>query len=281
MIRQLDGRDQEAAVALLSRAPALNLYLLGNIAAMGMRSPISNFWGDFADDGAESGSEARLRGVINLYMTGWSIFGMPDADWAGLADVIDRHPTAADRLQDNPGGAPSLMPYLRLYEAVRESEEELMKLDAADFVPVAPPPDVVVRRARWADLEALVAFYADAGEMTRVAAAVEHPLRERRIWLAEQDGEILACALTNAETADHAMIGGVYTRPEARNRGLSRAVCSALCAELLGEARQPFLYWVNPTAGAVYRRLGFHPIGKWRSLRIRRRAQTQGAAHSR
>lgn len=270
MIRQLVESDRTATVTLLTRAPALNLYLLGNIAALGMVDRISHFWGDFAGPLGEG----RLRGVVNLYMTGWSVFGLSDADWAGLAGVIDRHPTAADRLQDNPGGVRSIMPFLQVYETVRASEEELMQLDAADFVPVAPRTDYVVRRAVWADFDALVAFYGDAEGMTRVAAAVERPLRDRRIWLAQRDGEILTCALTNAETADHAMIGGVYTRPAARNQGLSRAVCSALCAELLAEKRRPFLYWDNPAAGAVYRRLGFRPIGTWRSLRIRRRAAT-------
>lgn len=270
MIRPLVESDRAATITLLRRAPAQNLYLLGNIAALGMVNAISHFWGDFA------GQAGELRGAVNLYMTGWSIFGLSHADWSGLAAVIDRHPTAADRLQDNPGGVPSIVPYLQMYETVRASEEELMQLAGPDFVAADPPESCQVRRATWADFDALAAFYADAESMTRVAAAVERPLRDRRIWVAQCKRTITSAALTNAETADHAMIGGVYTRPDARNQGLSRAVCSALCAELLGEGRQPFLYWDNPAAGAVYRRLGFRPIGIWRSLRIRRRAQALG-----
>jgi len=77
---------------------------------------------------------------------------------------------------------------------------------------------------------------------------------------------VLATALTNAEIRHRAMIGGVFTDPAVRGRGLSQAVCSALCAELLAEGKQPALYWANPAAGTVYRKLGFRLIGQWRSV---------------
>jgi predicted GNAT family acetyltransferase len=62
------------------------------------------------------------------------------------------------------------------------------------------------------------------------------------------------------------MIGGVYTPPAMRGRGLSQAVCSALCAELMAAQKQPILYWDTPAAGAVYRKLGFCATGTWRSV---------------
>ena len=123
-----------------------------------------------------------------------------------------------------------------------------------------------VRRALRKDLPALIAFYSDAEHMTRLPGAVERPLRDTRIWLAEWQKQILSVALTNAETKNLAMIGGVYTRPNARGYGLSQAVCSALSAELLSNRKQPILYWETPEAGRVYRKLGFKTVGDWRSV---------------
>jgi predicted GNAT family acetyltransferase len=102
--------------------------------------------------------------------------------------------------------------------------------------------------------------------MARTPPAVARPLQDTRVWLAEQAGAILSTALTNAETTQLAMIGGVFTRPSARGHGLSQAVCSALCADLFASNLQPVLYWGKPAAGAVYRKLGFHPIGQWRAV---------------
>jgi predicted GNAT family acetyltransferase len=202
-------------------------------------------------------------------MTGWSVYGEAAADWGGLGQVLDTHPAGALRLQDNPGGIASLLPYLRRYQGEQIKVEELMNLEPSAFLPVAPPTNVTVRRATLADLPALTEFYATAGEMARSPAAIARPLQDTRLWLVEQQRTVLATALTNAEIHHLAMIGGVFTESAMRGRGLSQAVCSALCAELLAEGKQPALYWVNPAAGAVYRKLGFRPIGHWRSVWLR------------
>jgi uncharacterized protein len=261
MIRRVEEGDRAAVLSLLRQQPALNLYALGNIDANGFDAVFSEFWGDFDEQG-------RLRAVLNRYMTGWVIYGQVDAEWARLGEVVDSHPIKAERIQDNPGGIDSFLPYLRRYRVKKLMEEELMTLSEADFRPFAPVEGIVVRRAVWHDLGDLVAFYAEAEEMRRLPEAVERPLRERRIWMATVDSVPYATALTNAEIADQAMIGGVYTKTQARGQGFSRMVMSALCAELLNEGKQPVLYWENPTAGAVYRKLGFQPIGIWRSVRL-------------
>ncbi len=264
MIRSLTETDRAATLAFLAQAPHVNLYMLGNIEKLGMAHDFCEFWGDFAEsDGNENGT---LRAVLNRYMSGWTVYGEAAADWAGLGATLDNHAVRAERLQDNPGGVPSFMPYIQRYHAVHEETEEVMVMDVANFQPLAAPDNVTIRRGRLTDLPKLTPFYANAEQMTRSAAAIERPLRDTRLWLAAADGELLSSALTNAETPTLAMIGGVYTPPAARGRGLSQAVCSALCADLIADGKQPILYWGNPAAGAVYRKLGFQPCGKWRSV---------------
>ncbi len=275
MIRKLNADDRAQAESLLSQDRLLNLYMLSNMAQLGFEDDHCEFWGDLTEStiGAPT-----LRGILNRYMNGWTVYGQSEAGWRGLAALLDQHAQDATRLQDNPGGVESLLPYLECYKAERLSVETLMTLNADDLhaqniigaEQVRVEQELVIRRANEADLNALVDFYADAGDMRRSRAAVARPLSDLRIWLAEADGEILSAALTNAELPDAAMIGGVYTRPQLRGRGLGRAVCSALCAELLAEKKQPVLYWKTPAAGAVYRRLGFHSIGQWRSIWLRR-----------
>lgn len=265
MIRLLTESDRREAEQLLKREPHRNLYLLGNIEKLGFVHELSQFWGDFAGD-KERG---ELRGVINRYLSGWSVYGRPNADWVGLAQVLDDFPAPAERLQDNPGGTASLLPFLRHYEAAQSVVEELMELDVGHLQPVAPPPGVTVRRATRQDAGPLITFYANAGDMARTPTAVIRPLQDTRIWFAEANGQILAAALTNAEAAGYAMIGGVYTRPDVRGRSLSQAVCTALCQDLIADGRQPVLYWRNTVAGAVYRKLGFRAIGQWRAVWLR------------
>ncbi len=260
MIRRLGEADRAAVVDLLEEEPQLNLYLLGNLESSGFDQEYCEFWGDVTDD--------HVTGVINRYMRGWSVYGRAEADWAGFGALIDSHPITAERLQDNPGGIPTLLPFIFNYRPRSIDEETLMELPVAGLRSRTAPAGFIVRRATLDDLAGLVRLYAEAEDMARTPAQVERPLRDRRVWMVEKDGEVVAAALTNAETDSLAMIGGVYTAPAWRGYGLSQAVCSALCAELIAAGRQPALYWQNPSAGHVYTKLGFRPIGTWRSVRL-------------
>ena len=269
MIQLLSEIDRAVTLAFLNRAPETNLYMIGNLESLGFGSGQNNdicqFWGDF-----DQRNNSGLQAILNRYMNGWSVYGDATADWQGLAQVMDQFPTSAARFQDNPGGVDSFLPYLDTYQPAAIKVEELMKLSAADFRPSPPPMGAIIRRATKADLPALITFYADAEHMSRSQLAVERPLLDTRIWVAIWQREIRSAALTNAEADNRAMIGGVYTRPAARGYGLSKAVCSALCAELLSQRKQPILYWDSPAAGQVYRRLGFKRLGEWRSVMLQR-----------
>lgn len=264
MIRVLGEEDRPELVRLLNQAPAYNLYQLGNQAVVGFAQPYCTFYGDFGDAG-------RLRASANRYMTGWGAWGEADADWPAIAALIDQDAEAA-RLQDNPGGIASLLPLLTR-EIASSEEEQMMILHASDFHPQATPEGLILRRASRDDVDDLVALYAAAGDMRRSRESIERPLAHGVFIVGRlsgkregQEGELVAAALTNAMTEDSAMIGGVFTRHDQRGRGFSQAVCSVLCATLLEMGRTPSLYWKTPSAGRVYRKLGFTPMGVWRSV---------------
>ena len=119
-------------MAFLAEAPHHNLYLMGNMSTLGFDRDFCEFWGDWAD--------GALRGVVNRYMTGWTLYGRADADWPALVAVIDDHPLPAERLQDNPGGIASILPLLRRYVAIAVEVEELMQLPADAISGLLSPP---------------------------------------------------------------------------------------------------------------------------------------------
>ncbi len=82
---------------------------------------------------------------------------------------MDDHPEAGTRLQDNPGGIGSFLPFLRRYAVDQVTEEELMALRTEDFRPASTLPNCEVRRATLADLDALAALYAEAEHMSDFA----------------------------------------------------------------------------------------------------------------
>jgi uncharacterized protein len=87
-------------------------------------------------------------------------------------------------------------------------------------------------------------------------------LKEELVFVAFKDGVPLAKAATNARGFAVDQIGGVFTVPEARGRGLGKMVVSALLRRVLREKEGACLFVKkkNRPAISLYERLGFAPI---------------------
>lgn len=84
-----------------------------------------------------------------------------------------------------------------------------------------------------------------------------------RTYYIERDGQVIVTASTSAENSMSAMIIGVATHHSYRCQGLASRVVAALCADLLSEGKSLCLFYDNPKAGIIYKRLGFRDIGSW------------------
>jgi uncharacterized protein len=74
---------------------------------------------------------------------------------------------------------------------------------------------------------------------------------------------ITSCVSTTAENSKSAMIVGVCTRKEYRRNGLATAIMYKLFKDVLDEGKTLCLFYDNPEAGRIYKRLGFKDIGLW------------------
>ncbi len=155
----------------------------------------------------------------------------------------------------------------------------LMTLHAREYLPapLPPLPGLAIREARPQDADALFPLQR-AYELEEVVLnpqmysqpdSYRHlklSLGEQIVLVAELDGVPVAKAGTNARGFRAAQIGGVYTRPEKRNRTIGRRVMLALLERLF--ARYPcvclFVKRANPPALALYRRLGFRHVDEYR-----------------
>jgi len=122
-------------------------------------------------------------------------------------------------------------------------------------------------RSRVADW--IQAFSAEAiGDgATRDAAKAltDRHLRDGSMWLWRVNGEPVACAAAVGRTPHGIRVNAVYTPPEHRRRGYASALVGSLTRELLEGGRSfVFLYADarNPTANAIYQRIGYRQIAE-------------------
>ncbi|CAG9622388.1 GNAT family N-acetyltransferase [Sutcliffiella rhizosphaerae] len=78
------------------------------------------------------------------------------------------------------------------------------------------------------------------------------------------DGRMAACAATVKEEKNSAIIIGVFTDPKLRGSGYGTEVLHALCNQLISEGKIPYLFYSNPLARSVYRKLGMTEVCEWR-----------------
>lgn len=91
-------------------------------------------------------------------------------------------------------------------------------------------------------------------------------LKSQLVLYASHGGEVIAKAATNARGFGCDQLGGVYTKPEFRRRGIGRWLVAILLRRLRKEAKGASLFVKPQNIGAVelYRELGFTIVGPFR-----------------
>lgn len=80
----------------------------------------------------------------------------------------------------------------------------------------------------------------------------------------EENGNMVSTVTTTAETSKNAMVVAVATHPKARNKGYATALMQHLMQFYFEEKHKSLcLFYDNPNAGAIYKRLGFKDLGHW------------------
>jgi predicted GNAT family acetyltransferase len=133
-----------------------------------------------------------------------------------------------------------------------------------------PPPAGRARPAEEADLDVAIRFYTGFQDevptpSTDVLPLVRERMDDRRLWLWEDGaGVVASLAARTAAVAGVSRIAPVYTPPEHRRHGYATAVTAACTADALArDAERVVLYTdvADPSANAMYQRIGFRPIG--------------------
>lgn len=91
------------------------------------------------------------------------------------------------------------------------------------------------------------------------------------VFYALSGKKIIAKVNTNGKGIGYNQIGGVYTKPEFRNRGVSTNIMKILLNEIHISGRKAVLYVKknNKPALALYRKLGFHIIDEYMAYYVK------------
>ena len=155
---------------------------------------------------------------------------------------------------------PWLRPLLADHAVMLVREHDLLAMACS-----AAPADGQGRWAVPADrpaLERYQALYNDERHTT-LAPDWDSLLRRPAVAVLERDGRIVAVVKRTADTARYATIGGTWTDPAYRGRGVAKRLTAFLIGELRRDRAAVHLIVDDDNAAAIalYRSLNFHAVG--------------------
>lgn len=262
-IRPLTSSDMGLFMTLCATDPVRFLTPRLNIETYGFEGPVLRGWGAFTPDGS------NLRGLMFRLNNTMIVVDTDGGSAVGFAAVMDTELGIAG-VRGTAEVVSGVREALVKYRATDWEDSFLMRLSEPPIC--AKERMQLARRASIQDIEMLSQLYQDAGAMYRSRANVASKLTETRVFVVEEPAlgrrpaRIASCALLSPEGSDAGLIGGVFTMPSARGKGYAGACVSALAADIQADGKLPVLFYENPAAGALYRKLGFVECGSWAVL---------------
>ncbi|MDC3416796.1 GNAT family N-acetyltransferase [Aquibacillus salsiterrae] len=257
MIRPLTKQDDSQCQQLLGKEPAENLFIIGDIEAFGYEQDFQKLWGEFNDAG-------QLTAVLLKYEQNYIPYAPGPFDVEGFAEIINNDPdfralSGLKKITDQFDGRidRNITSKRAFYYAKCTSTNQLPAVDANQ-----------VKQINLDDVERLGELLSTVAEFSNSMFNPESKKRSlkkgvsRGVYI-EEDGQMVSTASTAAENSKSAMIVAVATRDGFKQKGYATKCLTTLCRDVLQEGKELCLFYDNPAAGAIYKRLGFQDIGTW------------------
>lgn len=269
-LRKLNSSELDALITYVSIEPEVNLYILGDLEAYGLERPVS-----VASLGSGSTWSAVVLGLHNNFVV-YSQEGLDD--YKVLADYIKEHadngvPRHLNARLDIARALAPYFPDMSLDECRLATCKKLAEVNGRIM-----SPDIEVRVLREEDFGELVDFYNDIDESTQhnLSASEREKAVQRKIESAHngcesigiyKSGRLVSAASTSAAYSKGAMLTGVATLLSERGNGYASMAVEKLCADCFERGMDYIcLYYNNPVAARIYKRIGFEDIAEFGML---------------
>lgn len=257
MIRKLTKEDHEQVLTLLQEEAAINLFIIGDIEAFGYDTDFQELWGGFTENGA-------LQSVLLRFHDSFIPYGKNDFSAADYTTILSPY-----RPLNISGKSDIVQQFEHIKELQLTTKRTMYFCECKNdtLLPETATP-ATIKRATIDDVESIMNLRNQVVEFSQSAQS-EKILRQSletntgRTYYMEENKEIIASASTSAENSLSAMVVGVCTHPNHRGKGYASQLLSKIIQDFTAEGRTLCLFYNNPAAGRIYKRLGFKDIGMW------------------
>ncbi len=266
-MRKLLDNERAKLMEYVSIEPEMNLFIIGDVEHFGLESEnVEVFVHEV---------QGQWDFILLRYMENFLIYSPSENyDAQAAAEFLHQQGAGLNIISGKSDLVSRLLPY---FPGWHGQETFMARLNRVQFLPELPE-NTELRRMTADDATDIVSLNGQIEEFRdsvigREKQAIEE-LRFKlmnqagRNWGAFCDGELVSTVATAADNSISSMLVGVATLPFARKKGLASALVANLCAELLQEGKQfVCLFYDNPAAGSIYRKVGFQEVGGYTMMK--------------
>lgn len=251
MIIRLNSKYHDRVMEYLNREPEYNLFIIGDIERYGYENHFLSIWADLNRKG-------QIRGVLLKYFEYLIFYADGKYDLDGFGDLINNMDYS-----EISGKTEVVSALSKKLNLKKQREVHFCKLNSSRFL-INRGEDIKIKKIKFGNINKIVKLYEKIDEFENTNSDnIKNGLRSGRGYCIEKDKQVVAMAKSTSENNTHAMVVGVGTHPEYRNKGYATKCIIKLCTELIKENKIPCLFYDNEEAGKIYKKLGFKEIGTW------------------
>ncbi|MEC1525295.1 GNAT family N-acetyltransferase [Neobacillus niacini] len=260
MIRKLTKNDHAMVLSFLSEEPSINLFIIGDLEVFGYDSDFQEIWAEFDQQG-------EIKAVLLKFYQSFIPYAKGEFNVNEFVSIITSYSQPFFM-----SGKSDIVEKFEAFQELKLGKKQETFFAECKSTEKLEETNMEIKKATLDDIEKILLIRKsieefqirdDAAEMLRSSMETN----TARSYYTEEDGQMTACVSTTAENSISAMIVGVCTRKEYRRKGLATAIMQKLFKDVLNEGKVLCLFYDNPEAGRIYKRLGFKDIGMWTMYR--------------
>ncbi|MDM5198539.1 GNAT family N-acetyltransferase [Fictibacillus enclensis] len=256
MIVKADDTLNEQILDYLDEEKAMNLFIIGDIENFGYDTDFQDIWVDL-------GKQGEIRGILLRYFGNYLPYAKEEINAAGFSEIIKAGPP----LEMLSGKKEIVELFQPIFSFTSKKELYFAELEEVDFSMKGLGRDDLTY-ATVNDVDDIIEMHNSIKEFQRRESARESLIqtlttKTGRTYFIKKDGRMVASAATTAENSRSAMVVGVCSHLDYRQQGLASRCTAVLCEDVLNEGKSLCLFYNNPRAGSIYKRIGFKDIGMW------------------
>ncbi|MEH7336005.1 GNAT family N-acetyltransferase [Neobacillus drentensis] len=256
MIRKLSENDHKQVLSFLREEPSINLFIIGDLEVFGYHSDFQEIWGEFDPQG-------EFKAILLRFYQSFIPYAKGEFNVRGFASIMNEY-----RKPLYLSGKSAIVERFESYKELELGPKQVTYFAECRSPENLGTTDLEIHSAGIEDVDRIISLRSTIKEFQIRSDAREILLKSiesntSRTYYTEENGIMTSCVSTTAENSISAMIVGVCTRNENRRQGLATGIMQKLFNDVLSEGKTLCLFYDNPEAGRIYKRLGFKDIGMW------------------